>query len=72
MGDVAKDFRYTGKWNYRLGNAEQAASRMSRPQIEQSLKILQKLDLELKSSKLDQEILLQKALCELTLARRSL
>ena len=45
---------------------------MSRPQIEQSLKILQKLDLELKSSKLDQEILLQKALCELTLARRSL
>lgn len=72
LGDVAKDFRYTGKWNYRLGNAEQAASRMSRPQIEQSLKILQKLDLELKSSKLDQEILLQKALCELTLTRRSL
>lgn len=69
MADVAKDFGYTGKWNYRLGNAEQAAAHFGRHQIEQSLRILQKLDLELKGSRLDSDLLLQKALCELALAR---
>lgn len=68
--DVAKDFGYTGKWNYRLGNAEAAASRLGRGQIERSLAILQKLDLDLKGSRLDQDLLLQKALCELALAGR--
>lgn len=69
MADVAKDFGYTGKWNYRLSNAEQTAARMNRQQLQASLRILQKLDIDLKSSRLDQALLLQKALCELALAR---
>ena len=66
--DLAKDFGYGGKWNYRLGNAEKTAPRFDRRQIEKSLKILQRLDLDLKGSKLDNDLLLQKALCELALA----
>ena len=69
--DVAKDFKYTGKWNTRLRNAAQTASHMKRTQIEQSLHILQRLDSDLKGSRLDAEILMQKALCELALARRT-
>lgn len=68
MADLAKDFGYGGKWNYRLGNAEKTAARFDRRQIEKSLKILQRLDLDLKGSKLDNDLLLQKALCELALA----
>ena len=68
LADAARDFGYTGKWNYRLGNAEKAAARFSRPQIEKSLSILQRLDLDLKGSKLDSDLLLQKALCELAQA----
>lgn len=68
LADVAKDFGYTGKWQYRLGNAEKTAARFSRDQIEQSLSILQNLDLDLKRSKLDSDLLLQKALCQLALA----
>lgn len=71
LADLAKDFKYTGKWNYRLGNAEQTASRFHRTQIEASLRILQKLDQDLKGSPLDADLLLQKALCELALTRRS-
>lgn len=70
MADVAKDFGYTGKWNYRLGNAEQTAARFKRHQIERSLEVLQQLDADLKGSRLDSDLLLQKALCELALARR--
>ncbi len=70
MADVAKDFGYTGKWNYRLGNAEQTAARFNRGQMEKSLRILQQLDLDLKGSKLDSDLLMQKALCELSLVRR--
>lgn len=68
LADLAKDFGYGGKWNYRLGNAEKAAARFDRRQIEKSLKILQQLDLDLKGSKLDNDLLLQKALCELAMA----
>lgn len=71
MADVAKDFGYTGKWNYRLGNAEQTASRYNIQQMEKSLRILQQLDLDLKSSRLDSDLLMQKALCELALVRRT-
>lgn len=70
LADMAKDFGYTGKWNYRLGNAEQTASHFSGPQLERSLQILQKLDLDLKGSRLGADLLLQKALCELSLAGR--
>lgn len=68
MAELAKDFGYGGKWNYRLGNAEKAAGRFNRRQIERSLRILQQLDLDLKRSKLENDLLLQKALCELALA----
>ena len=50
------------------GNAEKAAARFSRAQLENSLCILQQLDLDLKRSKLDSDLLLQKALCQLALA----
>lgn len=69
LADLAKDFKYTGKWNYRLGNADQTAARFQRSQIEESLRILQKLDLDLKGSRLDAPLLMQKAICELSLAR---
>ena len=71
LADVAKDFGYGGKWSYRLGKTEKTASRFKRHQLEQCLAILQKLDLDLKSSKLDADLLMQKALCELALAGRS-
>lgn len=72
LADLAKDFGYGGKWSYRLGKTEKTAARFKRHQLEQCLCILQKLDLDLKSSKLDADLLLQKALCELALAGRTL
>lgn len=72
LADVAKDFAYGGKWSYRLGKVERSAARFKRHQLEQCLTILQKLDLDLKSSKLDADLLMQKALCELALAGRRL
>lgn len=71
LADLAKDFGYGGKWSYRLGKTEKTAARFKRHQLEQCLCILQKLDLDLKSSKLDADLLLQKALCELALAGRA-
>ncbi|WP_294498565.1 DNA polymerase III subunit delta [uncultured Gemmiger sp.] len=71
LSDAAKDFGYTGKWQYRLSNAEKAAGRFNRGQLEESLSILQQLDLDLKSSKLDSDLLLQKALCQLAQVRES-
>ena len=68
LADVAKDFGYGGKWQYRLGNAEKAAARFTRAGIVQSLAILRQLDLDLKRSRLDSDLLLQKALCQLALA----
>ena len=65
LPDMAKDFGYTGKWNYRLGNAEQMSSRYDRRGLEQCLQVLQKLDLDLKGSRLPADILLQKAICEM-------
>ena len=44
-------------------------ARFQRSQIEESLRILQKLDLDLKGSRLDAPLLMQKAICELSLAR---
>ena len=71
LADVAKDFGYSGKWSYRLGETERMASRFKRHQLEKCLEVLQKLDTDLKSSKLDADLLMQKALCELALAGRS-
>ena len=71
LADVAKDFGYGGKWSYRLGETERTASRFKRRQLEKCLEVLQKLDTDLKSSKLDADLLMQKALCELALAGRS-
>lgn len=71
LADVAKDFGYGGKWSYRLGKVERTASRFKRHQLEQCLCILQRLDLDLKSSKLDADLLMQKALCELAIAGRT-
>ena len=71
LGDVAKDFGYGGKWSYRLGETERTASHFKRRQLEKCLEVLQKLDTDLKSSKLDADLLMQKALCELALAGRA-
>lgn len=71
LGDVAKDFGYKGNWNYRLNSTERTALRFKRAQLEECLHILQRLDTDLKSSKLDADLLMQKALCELALAGRA-
>ena len=49
-------------------HAEKAAARFTRAGIVQSLAILRQLDLDLKRSRLDSDLLLQKALCQLALA----
>lgn len=71
LGDVAKDFGYKGNWNYRLNSTEKTALRFKRAQLEDCLHILQRLDTDLKSSKLDADLLMQKALCELALVGRA-
>lgn len=71
LGDVAKDFGYKGNWNYRLNSTEKTALRFKRAQLKDCLHILQRLDTDLKSSKLDADLLMQKALCELALAGRA-
>lgn len=71
LSDVAKDFGYSGNWNYRLSTTEKTAARFKRAQLEECLHILQRLDTDLKSSRLDADLLMQKALCELALAGRS-
>lgn len=69
LSEMAKDFGYSGRWNYRLENAARTAGRYTRAQLEQCLEILHRLDLDLKSSRLGGDVLLQKALCELALVR---
>ena len=69
LADAAKDFGYSGNWSRRLSNAERTAARYKTAQLEQCLRVLRKLDIDLKSSKLDSALLLQRALCELSLAR---
>ena len=69
LADVAKDFGYTGNWSFRLSEAESAAAHYKTAQLEQCLRVLRKLDIDLKSSKLGSDLLLQKALCELALTR---
>ena len=61
---VYKDFAYTGS-PYRLKKAGETASRYTLRQLEQTLGILMDLDLALKSSAADGEVLLQTALCEM-------
>lgn len=61
---VHKDFAYTGS-PYRLKKSSEAASRYTVRQLEQALCILMDLDMALKSSAADGEVLLQTALCEL-------
>ena len=51
------------------GQSGVCIARFQRSQIEESLRILQKLDLDLKGSRLDAPLLMQKAICELSLAR---
>lgn len=71
LSAVAKDFGYSGNWNYRLSTTEKTAARFKRAQLEECLHILQRLDTDLKSSRLDADLLMQKALCEMALAGRS-
>lgn len=71
LSELAKDFGYTGRWNYRLENAARTAGRYTRAQVEECLAILRQLDLELKRSRLGSDLLLQKAVCELALAGRA-
>ena len=71
LSAVAKDFGYSGNWNYRLSTTEKTAARFKRAQLEECLHILQRLDTDLKSSRLDADLLMQKALCDLALAGRS-
>ena len=71
LSAVAKDFGYSGNWNYRLSTTEKTAARFKRAQLEECLHILQRLDTDLKCSRLDADLLMQKALCELALAGRS-
>ena len=61
---VYKDFAYTGS-PYALKKAGETASRYTLRQLEQSLAVLMDLDLALKSSAADGEVLLQTALCDL-------
>ena len=68
LAQLAKDFGYTGRWSYRLENADRTAARCTRPQLERCLRILQRLDLDLKRSRLGADVLLQKAVCELAQA----
>ena len=61
---VHKDFGYRGG-DWRLRKAGEAASRYSRAQLEEILRILLRLDAKLKSSAADKSVLLQTALCEM-------
>lgn len=61
---VFKDLQYTGS-DYRLKRASQNAARFSPQQLRQALEILIGLDTALKSSPLDNAVLLQTALSEL-------
>lgn len=61
---VYKDFSYSGN-PYRLKKASETASRYTLRQLEQILDVLMDLDLALKSSAADGEVLLQTALCEI-------
>lgn len=68
LAQLARDFGYTGRWSYRLENADRAAARCTRARLEDCLRILQRLDLDLKRSRLGADVLLQKAVCELAQA----
>lgn len=67
---VFKDLQYTGS-DYRLKRAAQNASRFSARQLRSALEILVELDTSLKSSPLDNAVLLQTALSELCGIARS-
>ena len=68
VNDVMHDFSGY-KNSYGLEKLRWSAKNTSRSQIERSLAILWQLDRDLKRSRLDKDILLQKAMCELALAR---
>ncbi len=61
---VFKELQYTGN-DYRLKRASQNAARFSPQQLRQALELLTELDTALKSSPLDNTVLLQTALSEL-------
>lgn len=67
---VHKECRYTGS-DYRLKMAAQAASRFTLPQLRQCVSILCRLDKEMKSTAADNVVLLQTALAEINLTRKS-
>ncbi len=67
---VFKDLQYTGN-DYRLKRASQNAARFSPQQLRAALELLVELDTALKSSPLDNSVLLQTALSELCGLARS-
>lgn len=64
---VFKDFGYKGS-DYRLKKSAETATRYTLPQLEKCLDILTELDKALKSSPVDNQVLLETALCQLTMA----
>ncbi len=63
---VFKDFDYKGS-DYRLKKSAETAAQFSKTQIEAALKVLCKLDENLKSTPCDKKVLIQTALCEIGL-----
>ncbi len=64
---VFKDFGYKGS-DYRLKRSADTAAHYTLPQLEKCLDILAELDKDLKSSPVDDLVLMQTALCRLTAA----
>ena len=67
MRDVAKDFGYKGS-DYRLKRSAETASHYTLGQIETCLQVLLELDQSLKSQPVEEQILLETALCRLAMA----
>ena len=65
-GQVHKDFGYRGS-DYRLKKSAETASRYTLGQLNQCLDILLELDKDLKGSPVDKAVLMQTALCQLSM-----
>lgn len=63
-GAVFRDFGYRGS-DYRLKMAAETAARYTKRQLAECLVVLQQLDTALKSSPVDDDVLLEQALCQL-------
>ena len=64
---VFKEFGYKGS-DFRLKRASETASRYTLTQLEKCIDILTELDRNLKSSPVDDQVLMETALCRLTIA----